>query len=588
MLEPKNKWPSTKLAKNILFVAQLSRELLDPDTFESNRVFSLDTLSRLKECIRLYDDLEKNRIPEQALRLPFEEACWSVKIDPVVSNILKEETIDTLSIELKNKDSFSKPYLAAVYLSNKLTPVYKSNLENQMLDSLNMENRRNYIRRLVSYYCSYLINIGYSRDYILESIDERFFAHDHARLTKGKVKQFFKLFSDTEDEYYVYAEVSNDFGKLLSGVGLEVKKQSESLERHNSLVKSQFKIGKINSYAFVEANAMDNRSALTYVNEVLVNVRALSFLHPDASNVTWERSFYVVRKRQKNGNVLELPDSPVDWLSPQTTSNPRILNDIKRYSNRIIENFDHDSVYRILKSVSTASSARYAPSVEAQLIALWSAVEGLLSEPLKNNSRISHFSNLMLPCICNRHLHRRAVYLYDQLNSVYRHRFRRIINQEPDFREMFHHYRFTAIMMFDSNKMLRDKLLKLVENNPLALNRLHQFYEDCNNPKNLSKAIESHEKRVKWQISRIYRVRNSLVHKAEKPGYTDSVVLNLFEYYIRTLSCVVRAAAKTKDESNLDQIVSGIYLDSISMKRHIKRKFKANKNDVELFHLLHV
>jgi len=587
MLEPANHWPSTKLANNILFVAQLSRELLDPDTFESHRVFSLDTISRLKECINLYKDLEKNRIPQKSLLLPYEEACWSVKIDPVVANVLSRETIDTLALELEKKDSFSKAYLAAVYLKNKLSSIYKVNLENQILDSLTLDRKRNLIRKLVSYYCSYLINIGYSREFILESIDKLFFTQDHIRLSKGKVKQFFQLFPDTANDFYVYSEVSDNLGALLSGLSIEVKKRNQPLEHHNVTVKSKFKIKPANSYAFLKITARDNRSALTNANEILSNVRALSFLHPHASNASWENKFYVIRKRKQSGSVLELPESPIDWLSPQTTSNPRILKDIKRYSNKIINKFDAASVHRILKSVSTASSARYAPNVEAQLISLWSAIEGLLSEPLENNSRISHFSDLMLPCICNRHFHRRSIYLFDQLLTNYKNKFRKIVNQEKNLSNENWHYQFTAIFMFSSNEELRNRLLDLAKNNPLALNRMHQFYKDCNGPKELSAAINSHEKRVEWQISRIYRVRNSLVHKAEKPEYIDSVVLNLFEYYIRMLSCVVRAATKTEEESNLDHIVSGIYLDSISLKRHIKRKFKENENDIELFKLLH-
>jgi len=587
MLEPNNRWPSTKLANNILFVAQLSRELLDPDTFESHRVFSLDTLSRLKECITLYDDFEKNRVPQQSLVLPFEEACWSAKIDPVVADVLTSDTKDTLLSELKKTDSFYKPHLAAVYLKNKLAPIYKTNLESLILDSLNMERRRNLLRRLVSYYLSYLINSGYSRNYILDSIEKIFFSRDHVRLSKGKVKQFFLKFPDTSYDYYVYCEVSSDFGKLLSGIGIEVKKRNQTLEHHDTTIKSQFQIKRGNSYAFIKAGAMDNRSAIKISNEILISVRALSFLHPNASNVTWESTFYVIRKRQQSGYVLQLPESPVDWLSPQTTSSPRILKDIRRYSSRIISSFDNESFARILKSVSTASSARYAPNVEAQLIALWSAIEGLLSEPSDNNSRIRHFSNLMLPCICNRHFHRRSIYLYDQLHAAYKNKFRKIVLEEPDFSDMYRHYRFTAIIMFDSNEILRDRLLCLATNNPLALNRINQFYNDCKNPKSLVSAINSHEKRVEWQISRIYRVRNSLVHKAETPSYIDSVVLNLFEYYIRMLSCVVRAAAKTEEESSLDQIISGIYLESISLKRHLKNKSKANIIDTELFHLLH-
>ena len=277
----------------------------------------------------------------------------------------------------------------------------------------------------------------------------------------------------------------------------------------------------------------------------------------------------------------------MNWLSPQTKSDPKILKEINRYSSKIIKNFDEESTGRILRSVSSASSARNAPNVESQFIALWSAVEGLLSEPLKGTPRIKHFSNLMLPCICNRHLHRRSVYISDQMTLMYGKKYRNIINKEPDYEGMYIHYRLTAILMFDKNKDLRDKLLDLAKDNPLTMHRLYQVYEDCKNPKALKKTIFSHEKRVRWQLSRIYRIRNSLVHKVNKPTYIDSVVLNLFEYYIRMLSCVVRAAVKENGRANLDQIISGINFDSISLKKSLDIKCSSNINDDDLFQLLH-
>jgi len=173
------------------------------------------------------------------------------------------------------------------------------------------------------------------------------------------------------------------------------------------------------------------------------------------------------------------------------------------------------------------------------------------------------------------------------MNSMYGAKFRSIINKEPDYKGMYIHYRLTAILMFDKNKVLREKLLDIAKDNPLAMHRLYQMYEDCKCPKAIKKSNLTHEKRVRWQLSRIYRIRNSLVHKVDKPTYIDSVVLNLFEYYIRMLSCVVRSAVKEDGRANLDQIISGIGFDSTSLKKLLEIKCRSDNNDDELFQLLH-
>lgn len=403
-----------------------------------------------------------------------------------------------------------------------------------------------------------------------------------------KYDPFFKTFDQKKRTYRIYCQVSNDFGTLLKGVGFSVKSRSERLEHHSASVKRDLPIEKDDSYALFSGSHRDKYTAIVSTNRILEGVRALSFLNPNAPKIRWGTNFFVAQNRAANGEVIKLPESPLEWLSPQTTAQPRILKDIRRYSDKILLGFNSDGVGRILRSVSTASSARYAPNVESQLIALWSAVEGLLSEPPEELARIQHFSELMVPCVCNRHLHRRSVYLYDQLYASYGNKFRKIVNQEPDYRDKYWHYRLTAIFMYEKNADLREKLLNLACRNPLALHRMYQYYQDCKSPKNLIAAIENHEERVEWQLSRIYRVRNSLVHKVEKPDYLDSVVLNMFEYYIRMLSCIVRAANKTAVPSNLDQVVTGAYLESLTTKKIIKSKIKNNTIDNEIFDALHI
>jgi hypothetical protein len=44
---PKEKWPDTDGSRGILMFAQLMSEMLTPTTFESFRVYSLDTTARV-------------------------------------------------------------------------------------------------------------------------------------------------------------------------------------------------------------------------------------------------------------------------------------------------------------------------------------------------------------------------------------------------------------------------------------------------------------------------------------------------------------------------------------------------------------
>jgi hypothetical protein len=282
----------------------------------------------------------------------------------------------------------------------------------------------------------------------------------------------------------------------LKDFSIEVKKQSDKLSHLSNDVKTNFSLPRGYRYELFQLRSLDPNSAANIANEVIEHVRALSFLNPSASRVEWTDEFFVSKRRQRSGAIYWLPENPISWLSPQTTAKPNILKDIRRYSNRILASFDDDSIERILKSVSTAAAARHSSSVESQLISLWAAVEGLISEPIDDMPRIEYFVSQILPCICRRHLHRRSVDLYEGLNSEYWRQFRRIVADELDFANLNPHSRFTAVFMFDGNKPIRKRLLKLASDNPLALHRMFQFYRDCRSPKALLKALRSQENRV--------------------------------------------------------------------------------------------
>ncbi|MUG74124.1 hypothetical protein GNP93_26535 [Paenibacillus validus] len=49
-------------------------------------------------------------------------------------------------------------------------------------------------------------------------------------------------------------------------------------------------------------------------------------------------------------------------------------------------------------------------------------------------------------------------------------------------------------------------------NNPLATNRIYEMKKNYSDARNILKLIENHEQKVQWQLKRIYRCRNEIVH----------------------------------------------------------------------------
>jgi hypothetical protein len=68
---------------------------------------------------------------------------------------------------------------------------------------------------------------------------------------------------------------------------------------------------------------------------------------------------------------------------------------------------------------------------------------------------------------------------------------------------------------------------------PLLLYRLFSVWKDFHDPRALATSIARSKTRVEWQVARIYRARNLLVHRGEQSRYTWRLLRNA-HYYVST------------------------------------------------------
>ncbi|WP_292473580.1 hypothetical protein [Mesorhizobium sp.] len=70
-------------------------EMLTPTTFESFRVYSLDTIARVDEALELIADVQDQRVVRPVLDPVIEEMKWSFAKDPAARSLAADE-IDSL------------------------------------------------------------------------------------------------------------------------------------------------------------------------------------------------------------------------------------------------------------------------------------------------------------------------------------------------------------------------------------------------------------------------------------------------------------------------------------------------------------
>jgi hypothetical protein len=153
------------------------------------------------------------------------------------------------------------------------------------------------------------------------------------------------------------------------------------------------------------------------------------------------------------------------------------------------------------------------------------------------------------------------VAVHDEMTVLYRRKFIDIINSEPEAQKYGFSHKLAATLCLTENEPLRDKLLDLCKNDPLALHRLWKLHRDFNTHASTFDAISGHAERVTWQIFRIYQARNNVVHAGRLPSYIESLILNLAGYFRGVLATIINRARRAGGKTDLDQIVMEIGIE---------------------------
>ncbi|WP_423378895.1 hypothetical protein [Burkholderia sp. LMG 32019] len=571
MRPPKHVWPDTDGSRGILIFAQLMREMLTATTFESFRVYSLDTVARLREALVLVEDVKRGRVPSVALTPVIEELQWSFGKDTAAKEFASDE-ISSLDKLVKDKKSFSvESFESHVRLMQKLiNDNYKERLEDLILEIFDDPGQKIELRKLTGFYCSHIVNLGYARRYILGLVEKYFFESQIHRIGRATLGRFFREFDGKKRRFIVHAAVTHDLGVYLRALNYHVRNIESLTEEQSASLLSNSNQENIPEAIEVVTEQFDPHGAMDFVYQNLSSQRAIAYLDPRGMHCEWGDTMHVTLARAQSGVRITRGDFLFSTPAASIAQSGNRLKSIRNYAKFINSSFDSSSTERLISSINTAAIARNSVNPENQLISFWSAIEVLLSDP-QNEARITHYEKLIVPCIALRHARRQIIAIYEELLVSYRSRFKRLISSAVTEEGGNQVRAFACVMFLPDYEALRNSLCNMLERNPLALHRVWKLSNDYKNPRNVSRSIADHENRLQWQIHRIYRARNQLVHSGRMPTYLESLILNLAEYFRSATATIIRKANAEVERANIDQVVA-----EIGIKYEIyKEKFQA-------------
>lgn len=563
---PANKWPESDISQSILLFAQLVEEMLSDLTWDSFRAHALETNSRIKEALSLVEEVERGQLPMAALDPVLEELKWSLSSDQVCKHIFDSSQNILRVVFQTQKISSLRNDLN--YIFRKLSGTYQETAEKILIEIVRSGGDRDNLRQVCNSYISFLLNNSYSREYILHANRKVFMHDDHQIVRSDKINKFFKYFDNKWDLYDAYVVLKRSTAQLLehAGVGQSVSLSSvpEFLKKNHP---EHFSLEKRQSVVLLPCGKCKDHWKARENAEIVIDF-ANSYLHQLNSLIIVEDMplMCIHKRRSKYSQIVDRPSLPLA-RRPQAPTGT-VKKAIRTYTRVIFDEMHDQTSAKTVLSTKLSASARRVRDRDGQLATLWSALEVLMPDPIRTEkgNRIEHYSSKLLPCICFKYVRRLICRTYDGLHNIYGRELLDLVNSlrvDDDF-----YTQFAALIMTEDFPDQVDQLCNLVRRNPLALNRLNMMHRKLRRYSDIRRFIEAHERRVLWQIFRIYRARNNLAHAGVTQPYHDTIVANLDEYYRCAHGTLI--GWDMKRGKHIDRVVNEIHNEYQLYKLYLK------------------
>lgn len=185
------------------------------------------------------------------------------------------------------------------------------------------------------------------------------------------------------------------------------------------------------------------------------------------------------------------------------------------------------------RAVSLHNSALDSKEPTNQLLDLWTAVETLVGFRTGDEDKISFVCNVLTSILSRSYIYSHIEQLYKDIFAVLGEEstliFDEIAGEEQNV------IKLAKMLSIHSYQENYNKLFSMLNEYPVLKYRLEFFSKHVfKDSKSVFDELLRHKQKLRWQIMRIYRNRNMIVHNGEHMPYLNVVLGNL-HYYIDTI-----------------------------------------------------
>lgn len=563
-------WKTKEDSNGLIFFVQRMAELLFDYTLDTYKPMALNAPFLCIEALSNINDIEEGLVDKNNLTYILEELRWSIQNDKIAKRLINS-TIDYY-LEYTEDTTLSTLKLRLEILERSLDRYrYIDETESELTKAI-LSNSKDDIDVLSKTYVTTFINWGISKTFLYTKLNDTFFDTSKPILNNEILKSFFKDIYPMQHNFSIYFRVTNNIRLLNNSFDFFNIKILDALPN--------FEDKKFNPARFI---IRDNYVVIEIINikstdpykardiaanrlETLKNVSQI-FLHN--SKLKWNDEALILQNCCNKNCFL----AKKKINSMKKTRNHK-ASEIEHKVNHIFKNvaLKGESFTKFNRAIQLHSNSLHDINSENQLVNLWTAFETIVPSKLSNKSKVILIINSIYPILLKEYSKRIIQNLYDNFclwdKDYFLDMLKKIDNTKNDFENFFN------FLILPENDSFRKEVYNKLHNYHLLRNRTYKVSEIFKDKEKLVEILEKHEKKLKWQIRRIYRTRNLIVHAGRTPLYLDVLIENAHDYLDQVLSQIILLTTSNYRIKTLDQAYELSKLEWLDMHANIKKNDK--------------
>ena len=420
-----------------------------------------------------------------------------------------------------------------------------------LLDSLD-DKEKDRIGFLASELATTLVNLGMSRRHIHETVIDFFWSRDHEVTGPEDLRVLFRRIFPHYHEFNVCFRASESVRALINSEfsSLNIEIHESAPEAFKECANDLATLGNVEQTRFLTVSKI---SALDPHTAIGIAIKRVSLLKNLYRMFNHDNAFAL----SAGVAIEQCCEDGIKVIYPEEYTKRAVSDSSDRLASRklnyLLSNsrFLRGRHYEKFVSVSDFHGLSMdSDSFENKLLNLWISLETICPS-VRGASKIESVVRGVLPCIGLRYIDRLFASLTADLSAWNRKQAGAILDKANSIGPS-RKYQLLAICCLKSNEPALEELLSIFGDNHLLRNRVYSLHKSFSSKDMAVRALERHAQRVDWQLRRIYRARNSIVHLGEVPTFIAALVDSAHDYFDQVLSTVGEISCGPNGFTNFD------------------------------------